>query len=142
MSDFWLIRHGNTLISHTAESQETISRLPFGKPLQATIKQPRNGRHSALYWVLCHRIAAAVGSEPENISDLLKVETGHCEIIRSKKYGELRLPRSISFSKMNQTDFSIFFENCLRIIYSNWAIEREDILATIGDLLEPKAEMR
>lgn len=138
----WLKRVGNGLFPDSDDSAAEFAKLPFGKTLQAEVKQPRNVRFHRLYWSLVHRIASAVGSDPENISDLLKIETGWCDIIRSKKYGEIRLPKSISFAAMDQTAFSTFFESCLRVIYENWAIERNDVLAALGDLLEPKTEKR
>lgn len=140
MSVLWLKRVGNGLFPDAADSDAELAKIPFGKTLQAEVKQPRNVRFHRLYWALVHRIASAVGSEPENISDLLKIETGHCDIVRSKKYGEIRLPKSISFAKMDQAAFSQFFEACLVVVYTNWGIARSDIMAALGDLLAPKTE--
>lgn len=142
MSEFWVMRRGNALIPHTAESDAVIARLPLGKPIQVKAKQPRNARHSALYWVLCHRIADAVGSEAENVSDILKISSGHCAIVKSKKYGEVRLPRSISFAAMSQTDFSRFFETCIQTIQTEWAIDQKDIQDIVADLLHLPDEAR
>lgn len=142
MSIIWLRRVGNTLVADGDDSAAEFAKLPFGKPLQAEVKQPRNVQHHRLYWGLVHRIAAATGVEPENISDLLKIETGHCTIIRSKKYGDIRLPKSISFAKMDQSQFHNFFEACVRVIYENWGIVRADVLEAVSDLLTPKTERR
>lgn len=136
----WLKRVGNTLVPDGDDSGAEFAKLPFAKVLQAEVKHPRNVAHHRLYWALVHRIAAAIGAEPENVSDLLKIETGHCTIIRSKKYGEIRLPQSISFAKMDQSQFHDFFEACVRIIYENWGIARSDILDAVSDLLAPKTE--
>lgn len=84
------------------------------------------------------RIADAIGAEPENVSDLLKIETGHCTTIKSKKYGVIRLPRSISFANMDQTAFSDFFNRCVTIIETEWGIARSDVLEAVDDLLHPE----
>lgn len=140
MATFWAIRKGDALWPDGAESAAEFSKIPFSKPILVKATKPRNSRHAALYWVLCHRIANAVGADPENISDLLKIETGHCDILHSKKYGEIRLPKSISFAAMDQTQFSEFFEKCVQAIYTNWGIARQDVLDAVADLLEPKTE--
>lgn len=136
----WLKRVGNGLFADSDDSAAEFAKLPFGKTLQAVVKQPRNARHARLYWALCHRIGAAIGADAENISDLLKIETGYCTIIHSKKYGEIRLPKSISFASMDQSAFHDFFEACVRVIYENWSISRSDVLDAVSDLLAPKTE--
>lgn len=134
--DFWVIRDGMSLKAYGPESGGIVAKLPLGKALYVTARQPRNGKHSALYWVLCHRIADAVGTTSENVSDLLKIGTGHCTIVKSKKYGEVRLPQSISFAKMDQREFSEFFDRCVEVIKTEWGIASEDVRAAVQDLLE------
>jgi hypothetical protein len=135
-----MLRDGMALRPWGAESGDVISKLPSDKPLEVTIKTKRNARHSALYWVLCHRIAAAIGAnDPENVSDVLKIETGYCVTVKSKRYGELKLPRSISFAKMGQAEFAEFFDRCLEVIQNEWGIERPDMLAAVKDILEPES---
>ncbi len=138
--DFWVIREGMSLKAYGPESASLIAKLPFGKPVHVEAKQRRNARHSALYWVLCHRIADAVGTTSENVSDLLKIGTGHCTVVKSKRYGEVRLPQSISFAKMSQHDFAIFFDKCLVVIMTEWGIASEDVREAVKDLLEEKVE--
>lgn len=137
--DFWAIRSGNSLRPWGAESGDQFAKLQHDKPLYVEVKAPRNSKHSALYWVLCHRIADAIGVDHENVSDLLKIETGHFTTIKSKKHGELKLPRSISFAKMDQEAFGKFFEGCLVAITTEWGIARPDVLAAVSDILEERA---
>jgi len=138
----WLKRIGNGLWPDAADSNAEFEKLPRDVLLRCEIKQPRNAGRHRLFYAICHRIADAVGTEPENISDLLKIETGHFTLIHSKKYGELRLPKSIAFGNMDDQEHRLFFEKCVAVIYSQWAIEREDVIAAVADLLEPKTEMR
>lgn len=122
------------------DSWSVFAKLKGGIPVYVEIKQPRNAKHSALYWVLCHRIADAVGTTSENVSDLLKIGTGHCTTIKSKSLGEVRLPRSISFAKMGQTEFADFFERCISVITTEWGIARPDVLSAVSDLLASSSE--
>lgn len=142
MPVLWLKRVGNALVPDGDDSFAVFAKIPFAKSMQWEGKVPRNVGHHRLYWGLVHRIASAIGEQAETVSDLLKIETGHCTVIHSKKYGEIRLPQSIAFAKMDQAAFSEFFERCVQVIYSQWGIARSDILDAVGDLLEPKTERR
>lgn len=139
MSVLWLKRVGDTLVPASAESAAIFARLKFGRTLKCEVREPRNARHNALYWTICQRIANAVGAEAQNISDLLKIEAGHYRLVRSKKYGDLRLPKSISFAEMGQDEFSPFFEKVLLIIKENWGREAldaiEDLISEGRDLI-------
>jgi hypothetical protein len=126
----WVQRVGSVLHADGNESVAEMAKLPLGKPMHCVLRRPRNLQHHKLYWTLVNRIATGVGAEPQNISDLLKIATGHCVIMRSKSYGELCMPRSISFAAMDQDDFSIFFERCLQTIFEEWGISKE----SLGDL--------
>lgn len=137
MSVYWAIREGMTLRPYGAESASLFARTPFSKVVRVEVKEPRNAKFHRKYWLLCARIGDAVGVDSENISDLLKIETGHCTIVKSKTYGELRLPRSISYAAMDNAAFSIFFERCVQVICDTWGIAKPDVLAAVEDLLVP-----
>lgn len=137
MADFFARRVGNALAPDGPDCASVLAKIPFGKLMRVEVKQPRNGNFHRLYWALCARIGDAVGVDSENISDLLKIETGHCVIVRSKTYGELRLPRSISYAAMDNAAFSDFFERCVQVIHETWGIAKPDILAAVDDLLTP-----
>lgn len=123
-----------------AESAAAFGKLPFGKTVRVEVKQPRNGKFHRKYWLLCARIGDAVGVDSENVSDLLKIETGHCTIVKSKTYGELRLPRSISYAAMDNAAFSEFWDKCVQVICSTWGIARADALEAVKDLIHDQAE--
>ena len=140
MTTLWVIRSGNALHPADDESVVEFASIPFGKPMKAELTQPRHGGRHRFFWKLCHQIGKAVGAPAANIADILKIETGYCEIVRSKKYGELRLPKSISYAAMSETDFAVFVEDCIRAIYENWAIVRADIMPAVNEMLAPKTE--
>jgi len=117
------------------ESLDEFSRLPVGKPLHVEVKQPRNAAHHRLYWSLCARIANALGTTTaENVSDVLKIATGHFTLVNTKRYGRVHIPKSISFAAMDQTEFREFFERCVLVIYEEWKIDPE----LVSDLLVPE----
>lgn len=138
MTIFWVRRVGSVLHPSGNDAIAALSKLPFGRTLKVEVKQPRNGNFHRLYWALCARIGDAVGVDPENISDLLKIETGHCVIVKSKTYGELRLPRSISYAAMDNDAFKTFFDRCVVVVCETWGISKPDVLAAVEDLLDPE----
>lgn len=136
MTTLWLKRVGNVLHGADDESIGELSKLPFNKHLRCEVKQPRNGRFSALYWVLCTRLANGIGSNAETISDVLKYKTGHVTIVRTKSDGELRFPKSIAFHNMDETAFREFFNRCLTVIFEEWRVDRE----AFSGLIDMKGE--
>lgn len=136
MAIFWVRRVGNVLHADGDVSNAELSKLPFGKTLHVEVKQPRRAKHHRLYWEMVNRIADAIGAEPENVSDTLKIATGHATVVKTKTHGTLYLPKSISFAAMDQTAFNAFFDKCLIIIKTEWGIARSDILESLGDLIE------
>ena len=133
MSVLWLRRVGDTLVPDSTEAAADFSRLPPGRPLKTVVTCPRNGKHHRLYWLICKRIANAVGTESDVISDMLKIATGHCRIVKSKTMGVLKLPKSIAWSAMDQQDFNGFFDRVMLAIKENWGGEA---LEAIADLVE------
>lgn len=138
MPDFFAIREGMTLRAYGAESAAVFGKLPLGKMVHVEVKQPRNGAHLRLYWTLCHRIGDALGMEAEDISDVLKLRTGHIREIKTRR-GVETVPKSISFAAMDQGAFSKFFDKCVTVITTEWGIAREDVLECVKDLLKLEA---
>jgi hypothetical protein len=138
MADLWLIREGMSLRPYGAESAAVFSKFAFGKVLRAEVKRPRNGAHHRLYWTLCARIGDAVGIEHEDISDLLKIRTGHVRTIKTKR-GIEEFPKSISFAAMDQEAFKTFFDKCIIVIETEFGIARPDTLEAVKDLLHERA---
>ncbi len=138
MSVFWAQREGMMLRPFGQESAHALGKIPFNKPLQVEVKQPRNSKHHRLFWTLCARIGDAVGCEHEDIAFILKSRTGHVRHVHTKK-GIVEVPMSISFAQMDQLMFKGFFDKCVQIIYTEFGIAAPDVLETVKDLLEEKA---
>ena len=134
---FWAVRVGNHLEPYGDESINEMEQLPFEKPLQVEVSQPRNSRHHRLFWKLCSRIGTGIGKDAEWVERAFKVECGYFDVFRYGGQEKLVL-RSIAFGKMDQLAFSAFFENCVQIAYSVWRIDP----ASVADLLAPKTEKR
>lgn len=138
MSVLYLRRVGNSLHGDGDEAVCELLKLPFGKTLRAEVKQPRNPAFHRLFWALCARIAAGVGRDAEEISTVFKFATGHVDQIHSKTYGYIKVPKSISFAKLDEAAFRDFFNRCLEVAFTEWGLEA----SAFADLLDQKTEQR
>lgn len=138
MTVLYVRRIGNALFPDGEESICQIAKIPMGKILKAEVKQPRNGAHHRLYFALCNRIADGIGSEADSVSTVFKMATNHVDTIRTKSYGDVKVPRSISFAKMDQTAFREFFDLCVKTAFEQWGLEPQ----AFADLLDQKTEVR
>lgn len=136
MTALYVKRVGNTLVPDGDESVSAITSVPFGKSLKAEIKMQRNVQHHRLFFAMCKRIGDGCGIDAEKIATVFKIATDHYDVVVSKRHGEIRVPKSISFAKMDQTQFREFFERCVQTAYNEWRIDPADL----ADLLEPKTE--
>ena len=93
MTKLWVRRKDWTLVPDGDTSLDALSGIPNDKVLYVEIKQPRNVQHHRLFFALCSRIAEAMGVQTENISDVLKIATGHYTTIKTNSYGELKIPK-------------------------------------------------
>ena len=123
MADRWplFIRTMNGLAPHNIAASEALKGLALGKVVRAEISRPRNADHHRLYWALCQKIADAIPGDytAQNISDVLKLKTGHCDTVQTRD-GLVRIPKSISWAKMDQAAFSDFYARCLVVICQQW----------------------
>lgn len=136
MVDFWCRKIGGGLYPDGDESHEVFENLREGARYFVDAKQPRNSGHHRLFWALCHRIANGLGRDDitsERVATEFKLATGHCETLMTKRHGEVKIPLSIAFAKMDQTEFDVFFEKCVRVAYEEWGIDP----ALVADLLVP-----
>lgn len=99
--------------------REALLGLRLGQLCEVEIKRPRNLQMHRLFWKLCSTIGEAVGVEPENVCDVLKFRTGHVRQIETKS-GVIKVPRSISFAKMDQAAFNTFFDRACVVVCSEW----------------------
>lgn len=115
----FMVRTMNGLLPDDERATEALRGIKIGQTVAVEVTRPRNIQHHRLYWAMCSKIANAIDAEPENISDVLKLRTGHFVVVQTKT-GPVHLPRSISFAKMDQPAFREFFERCCKVISTEW----------------------
>jgi hypothetical protein len=109
------VRTAQGLVPHDDAAREALQGVALQSMVAVEVTRPRNLRFHRLYWALCSAIASSIGASRENVSDVLKLRTGHFTVVQTRKE-RIRLPRSISFAKMNEAEFRQFFDQCCRVV--------------------------
>lgn len=119
MAKALFIRTVHGLMPEDDAAAQTLKGVRIGASVAVEVSRPRNIQHHRLYWKLCSVIAESIGAEPETISDVLKLRTGHVRTIQTKQ-GLVRLPKSISFAHLDQVGFSAFFDKACLVVCQEW----------------------
>ena len=125
-------------------AREALQGLPPGTLVSCEVVRPRNLQHLRLYWKLCATIGDAIGAHRDTVSDVIKLRTGHCVTVQTKK-GLHQFPRSISFSKMDQAGFNKFFNDACMVVCEEFIPHmkandiRNDVLRMAGVPVEEAA---
>lgn len=119
MAKAFFIRTLHGLMPEDDQAAQSLRGVRIGQSVAVEVSRPRNAPMMRLYWALCHAIGESIGAEAENISDVLKIKTGHFTAVKTRTE-TLKFPRSISFAKMTQTDFEAFYSKCCDVVISEW----------------------
>ena len=136
-----MIRKG-LVLAPTAQSLDTFEALPRGKAMTVETKLPRHIRHHRLFWALLQLVFDAQDyyDTPEALLAVIKVRLGHCDIVRSR-VGIVAVPRSISFAKMEQTDFNRFFDRAIDLICNELVhtLNKADLERQVHEMVQDKS---
>ena len=138
-----LRKQGNAFVPFTRGGALEADKIKGGAEVIADLRQPRNGKFHRLYWQFCTFVAEALNEGPGNIlwtqemvSDRLKIATGRAEVIDLPRsmhafYGveKFAKPQSISFAKMDETEFGNFVEASMAYIlneFGPWVQDHPD----------------
>lgn len=110
----------NSLRPADRMAQDALAKIKAGDMVTVEVRKPRCLSHHRLYWALMQLVADNMDGDfsPEVVSDVIKVRTGHVTVVRTKK-GEVFVPKSISFSSMDQVAFRDFFDRALKVVVTD-----------------------
>lgn len=143
MPEIPLRKQGQGFFPFTRGGALEADKIKQGAEVMGKLTKRRNGKFHRLYWQFCTFVAAALNDGPGNIvwtqemvSDRLKIATGRADVIalpRSMQsvYGAQVAvkPQSISFAKMDDTEFGAFVEASMAYIlteFGAWVQEHPD----------------
>lgn len=108
-------------------SVETAKKFKVGEQYRAEIVKPRSRKTLGRYWVLCQMILdnTELFRSKEQVSDYLKIRTGHSTSIVAQKTGEIfHVANSIDFDSMCEAEFAELWRRVCDVVV-------EDILPGI-----------
>lgn len=100
-------------------SVETAKRFKLGESYRAEMVKPRSRKTLGRYWVLCQMILdnTEMFRSKEQVSDFLKLRSGHTTQIASAKTGEIfHVADSIDFDSLDETQFQEFWSRACDVI--------------------------
>ena len=119
MTVVYLKRNGLTLVPLAEDDADALGRLPL-TTLRANVSAPRNIQHHKKLFALLKLI---LGNQEryKSTDELLaavKVHLGHCDTVFMRDGTEIRIPKSISFTAMDQAEFAQFYDRVLDCVCS------------------------
>jgi len=140
MPKFALTKKGLGFFPATKAAQIEALKMPDGDGLFGDIARRRNLKFHRLYFALCTYVSEALNNGPgeiewtqEMVSDRLKLATGRAEIVPipsslQRHYGVTHAlkPVSISFAKMDETEFGRFVEVAIAYVLSEFGAWVQD----------------
>lgn len=136
MADVHLIKTPTGLAPSDAISADWFNKVPLGKPVNAKVTQPRNGKFHRKFFSMLNVAYAnhdwpdiesqfgPVRTSFEMFRDYVTVKAGHYEADLTPQ-GQIRArAKSISFAKMDEDEFERLYSDVLDVILNefltNW----------------------
>lgn len=136
MADIHLTRTPSGLVPSDQMAADWLARVPMGKPVNATVKLPRNGKfHRKFFsmlnvaysnhdWPDMQSQFGPVKTSFDMFREYVTVKAGHYEADLTPQ-GEIRArAKSINFAQMDEEEFGRLYSDVLDVILaeflSNW----------------------
>lgn len=123
MAEALFVHQLGTLRAADDAGKELLAGLKNGEAVRVSITRPRNVRFHRLFWALMQKVHDNLPEDKAErypTTELLvawfKIKTGHCDTFMIEGRGTVYLPKSISFAKMDNTEFSAFFDRCCQLV--------------------------
>jgi hypothetical protein len=126
MKEIFLIRQLNKLAPANEITEDYIKSLPHGEIFKAKISRPRNVDHHRKFFAL---LDIAFNNQeryknPEHLRKVYTLKAGFYEVVETDK-GDVYLPDSISFAKMDQDEFQDFYNKFLDVVVKELGSDKE-----------------
>ena len=120
MSKIYLEKRMGALVAADEVADDVLKKIPLNATICVDVSIPRNIRFHRKFWAMLH-IIFKNQDHFKSLDTLLgacKLATGHADIIKTK-HGLVGIPKSISFAKMDETEFSRFYEKAIAWVLSD-----------------------
>jgi Protein of unknown function (DUF1367) len=117
----YLIRKGDTFAPLSVEDADRMKRIKEGGIILVDYKKPRNPLFHNKFMSMVRTVFdnQEQYANIENLLNVLKVELGHYDTMFYRDL-KIRIPRSISFAKMDEIEFSAFYDRAVSCCLSHF----------------------
>lgn len=137
MADLHLTKTPAGLVPSDAMAAEWFAKVPIGKPVNATVRLPRNGKFHRKFFAMLNAAYAnhdwpdvqsqfgPVKTSFEMFREYVTVKAGHYEMDMTPQGAIRARAKSINFAKMDDDEFQRLYSDVLDVILAefltNWS---------------------
>ena len=122
-------------------ADEAFAKIPSGQVVFVEIKRPRNVQHHRLFWALMTKVHENIDGDRyptvEDLAAAVKISVGLRTRIELPDGTVGFIPKSISFHKMGQDEFSAFYDKVCDLIAAHFlpGVEIEALRAEVEQMI-------
>jgi hypothetical protein len=118
--------------------ERALKQITQGNTVTCQVKQPRNVLHHRKFFALMSKVFEnqEYFTSIEQLVAALKIAIGHVDVVQTRR-GTFTIPKSISFAKMDQAQFSEFYERAVDFVVSDVVpgLGRAELEAEIQEMI-------
>ena len=121
MPDILLRKHLRTLVPIDGPGQEMLAGISQNEIVKAKISRPRNVQHHRKFFALLNLVFENQEKyvSPNELLAAVKIAVGHVDVIDVGGC-PYRIPKSIAFHKMDQTEFDRFYASVVDVVLKHF----------------------
>ena len=122
MAEVFMRKRLGSLVPTDEEGEELLRSLPQHQIVKCKLTRPRNVQHHRKFFALVNLVFENQ-ERYANVDELLaalKIAVGHVNIIVMPNGNEYRIPKSIAFHKMDQTEFDRFYARVVDVVIKHF----------------------
>jgi len=122
-----LEKHGEVLIPSLPDDELALKSIKRGQIVEIELKRPRNAKFHKKFFALIGIVLENTEYDTsEQILHLIKLKLGYYETIINTNGKVIYIPKSISFSSMDNDDFNNFYNKAVNIVLRDFLINWEN----------------
>lgn len=127
-SPLYVLRIGDKLVGEMEMDREMIRQFPLGERIRVDLRTGRVPSRLRFYWAFLHDVIAATGCAPhvKALHQTVKLKTGYTDDVLVGGF-IIKVPSSIAFENMTEDEFTVYLENAIQFIASEFGVTPEQI---------------
>lgn len=138
-TELFMRRQLSALRPIDAAGEQALGEIASGEVLRVTVRRPRNVLHHRKFFALIKTIFPHQSLYPteETLLAAMKVALGYGETVKLPDGRAIIIPKSISFSNMDQTAFDQFYARAVHLILSRIlpGVSRAELAREVHEIL-------